>query len=244
MFFLLFIILWLVITAIVIAVHFWFLSAPVLAASGVFAVRRQRRRRQLERHQPGPRDPWLNEVLVELSELGFEERERNFTPSYHGVPVEGYIELQRERLSVDVVIFAHHTLARNAEFAMRADAAVRTELHRAAAEIRNLGRVLLFARTRLGVVDEFDFDEVTRVVSRIAPPPPIASRTPVVSTHVSVATPTAFAPAGARTITTTLPPAAPHDTIEQLRQLGQLRDSGVLTEDEFAAKKAELLQRI
>lgn len=34
------------------------------------------------------------------------------------------------------------------------------------------------------------------------------------------------------------------DAIEQLRQLGQLRDAGVLTEEEFAAKKAQILSRL
>lgn len=38
-------------------------------------------------------------------------------------------------------------------------------------------------------------------------------------------------------------PAEP-DVMQQLQQLGQLRDSGVLTDDEFAAKKAELLARL
>lgn len=42
------------------------------------------------------------------------------------------------------------------------------------------------------------------------------------------------------------PPPAPaagptEDTIERLKQLGELRDSGVLTEEEFAAEKAKLL---
>jgi hypothetical protein len=42
------------------------------------------------------------------------------------------------------------------------------------------------------------------------------------------------------------PPAAPaaqseSDMISQLRQLGELRDSGVLTEEEFAAQKAKVL---
>jgi hypothetical protein len=38
-------------------------------------------------------------------------------------------------------------------------------------------------------------------------------------------------------------PAAPSqaDVISQLKQLGELRDAGVLTEDEFAAQKAKLL---
>ena len=34
------------------------------------------------------------------------------------------------------------------------------------------------------------------------------------------------------------------EPVEQLRQLGELRDAGVLTDVEFEAKKAELLSRI
>jgi hypothetical protein len=34
------------------------------------------------------------------------------------------------------------------------------------------------------------------------------------------------------------------DVADQLRKLGELRDSGVLTEDEFNAKKAQLLERL
>jgi hypothetical protein len=38
------------------------------------------------------------------------------------------------------------------------------------------------------------------------------------------------------------PAAAPAaDPIEKLKELGELRDSGVLTEEEFAAQKAKLL---
>ncbi len=35
-----------------------------------------------------------------------------------------------------------------------------------------------------------------------------------------------------------------HDIVSLLEKLGQLRDSGVLTDDEFASKKAELLGRL
>jgi Short C-terminal domain len=35
--------------------------------------------------------------------------------------------------------------------------------------------------------------------------------------------------------------APPPDPIEQLTRLGELRDSGVLTEEEFAAQKAKIL---
>jgi Protein of unknown function (DUF2510)/Short C-terminal domain len=39
------------------------------------------------------------------------------------------------------------------------------------------------------------------------------------------------------------PPAAPPQTdmVEQLRKLGELRDAGILTEEEFAAQKAKVL---
>jgi hypothetical protein len=39
----------------------------------------------------------------------------------------------------------------------------------------------------------------------------------------------------------TKPPTA---VVEQIRLLGELRDEGLLTEDEFQAKKKELLSRI
>jgi hypothetical protein len=38
--------------------------------------------------------------------------------------------------------------------------------------------------------------------------------------------------------------ALPSDAIEQLRQLGELRDSGVITLEQFEAKREELLRRI
>lgn len=38
--------------------------------------------------------------------------------------------------------------------------------------------------------------------------------------------------------------SAPPDHLSQLRQLAELRDSGVLSEDEFSAKKAEILGRL
>jgi Short C-terminal domain len=57
--------------------------------------------------------------------------------------------------------------------------------------------------------------------SQAAAPPPQAAAPP----------PQAAAP----------PPAPAADPIEQLTKLGELRDKGVLTEEEFAAQKAKLL---
>jgi Short C-terminal domain len=37
------------------------------------------------------------------------------------------------------------------------------------------------------------------------------------------------------------PPAEPVDVVEQLKKFAELRDQGILTEDEFAGQKAKLL---
>lgn len=39
----------------------------------------------------------------------------------------------------------------------------------------------------------------------------------------------------------TAAPASGDDTIEQLKQLGELKEKGILTDEEFAAQKAKLL---
>lgn len=46
------------------------------------------------------------------------------------------------------------------------------------------------------------------------------------------------------TPTATPPGAAAVDPMAQIKQLGELRDAGLLTDDEFASKKAEILSRI
>jgi hypothetical protein len=45
-------------------------------------------------------------------------------------------------------------------------------------------------------------------------------------------------------VATAAPPAGPGDPVERLRKLGELRQAGVLSEAEFAAKKAEILGEI
>jgi Short C-terminal domain len=72
------------------------------------------------------------------------------------------------------------------------------------------------AMAELGIPDEkvTEADMAGADAAQAAPPPPAAP-----------------APAGG---------AAPTD-IEQLQQLASLRDAGILTEEEFAAKKAQIL---
>jgi hypothetical protein len=40
------------------------------------------------------------------------------------------------------------------------------------------------------------------------------------------------------------PPAAPESALAALRRLGELKDAGILTDEEFIAKKADLLRRM
>ncbi len=55
-------------------------------------------------------------------------------------------------------------------------------------------------------------------------------------THPAAGQPTGAAPA--------LPMQPVVDPIQQLKQLGELRDAGVLSDEEFAAKKADILSRL
>lgn len=51
----------------------------------------------------------------------------------------------------------------------------------------------------------------------------------------------AQAPAAAAPAAETAPAAGGDDMIERLRQLGELHDEGILTDEEFAAQKAKIL---
>jgi Short C-terminal domain len=97
---------------------------------------------------------------------------------------------------------------------------------------------------------------MTGVVPAAMPPVPPRSSAPPPLPPSAAPRPTPPAPPAPReastpTSTPTSAPAtlvAPHanavDPLDALKRLGALRDSGAITEAEFAAKKAELLQRL
>ena len=217
------------------AIEYWYISLALLAIVIAIAVLRAARERELARHRPGPRDAWLNQVAVALADLGLTETERNTGEQLGGVPIDGDIGLQAERLKVYVTLFSSQRRAREAELGLRAKPKIRDAVSQGATALRTSGRVLYVANGRGKVLDEFRFDEVVRVVGHLAVPPPLPA-------HASIMQPRQ-PPAGHAS-----PPAAQADhesteVPERLRQLAQLRDAGVLTDEEFAAKKAELLDR-
>ncbi len=61
--------------------------------------------------------------------------------------------------------------------------------------------------------------------------------------HLADALRERIATSGQRSAVASLPPSQP-DVMDQLRKLGELRDAGVVTQDEFDKKKADLLSRL
>ena len=155
------------------AIEYWYVSLGVVAIVIAIAVIRARQKRELARHRPGPRDPWLNEVAVALADLGLREIARNTGAELGGAPMDGDIGLQAERFLVYVNLFSDQRLARQAELGLRAKPDVRAAVANGRTAIRTAGRIVFVANGRGGVVDEFRLDEVVRVVGRIAVPPPL-----------------------------------------------------------------------
>lgn len=220
------------------AIEYWYVALGILIlvmAVGL-VVNSQQRSTELEkqRHRPGRRDPWLNEVAVALGDLDLTETARNTGNHLGGVPLEGDIGLQDARLVVYINLFADAERAQQAQIGLLANPKIRGAIAAGATAVKVDDRVLYVANGRGGVVDEFRLDELIRQVSKIEVPPPVeVSISKTQASPRSAAMPSAFA----------LPTASP-DVLEQIRKLGELRDSGVLNLAEFETKKAELLRRV
>ena len=216
------------------AIEYWYVSLGVVAIVIAVALMKAARQRELARHRSGPRDPWINEVVVALSDLGFTEIARNTGSQIEGVPIEGDVGLKADRLTVYVTLFSDQRRARQAELALRAKPKVRSAASSGATAIETRGRVVYVANGGGGVVDEFRLEEVIRVAAQVPVPSPL----PGAGTAAGTVQLHSSAPVAA------MAEAPSADVLEQLRRLGELRSAGVLTDAEFEAKKAELLGRI
>jgi hypothetical protein len=86
--------------------------------------------------------------------------------------------------------------------------------------IRGVARTAVIAGTATAVSNRVSRRQSERWAGQEAPPPPQAAPAP--------APPPPAAPAAA-------------STIDQLKELGELKSQGIITEEEFAAQKAKLL---
>ena len=227
----------LVMIAIALAIRYWYVSVAIVMMLVVVAVvanqQQKQKVREQARHRPGPRDPWLNELAVALADVGLTETARNTGHQLGGVPLEGDIALQGQRFTVYVNLFRDGELARQAELGLRANPSTREAVTAGRSEIKRTGRVLYVANGQGHAVDEFRLDEVIRTVDDVALPLPLPAPVAPIRTAKKSSAPTLAS----------APEPGP-DALEQLRKLGELRDANVLTQSEFEAKKAELLQRV
>lgn len=102
--------------------------------------------------------------------------------------------------------------------------------------LRGVARTAVVAGTATAVSNRVSRRQAGRWAAQEAPPEPVPAYPP----------PTAAYPPPAPAYSAPPQPAAPADTgmdarIEQLTQLGALRDQGVLTPAEFEAQKARIL---
>jgi hypothetical protein len=215
-------------------IQYWYIALGIVAIAVAAAIAHTSKERDKARHRAGPRDPWLNEVAVALADLGLQEVARNTGAQLGGEPIDGDIGLEAERLKVYVTLFSDQRHAHQAELGLRAKPDVRDAVSNGATAIKTVDRIVYIANGRGRVVDEFRFDEVVRIVGRLAVPPALATASTGPTAPTSPGRPDSEQAAV----------SADPDVLEQLRKLGQLRSAGVLTEAEFDAKKAELLGRL
>ncbi len=234
-------------------IAYWYVFAPlaVVVLSVWLFVRRKRKRAAEEklRHKPGPRDPWLDEVVVRLAEFEFTEFARNTGPDVAGVPIEGDVRLDAPRFSVVISLLASADLARQADFALRAKPEIRGAITQGRLLVRPEGRILYTADGHGGPVDEYRLNEVVQIVGGIAigPPRPAGRALPAAPASSAVdrdAVSLGRPQASAADVPGSGSQNTSGDVLDQVQRLAMLRDSGVLTEAEFEEKKAELLRRL
>ncbi|MET8040898.1 PH domain-containing protein [Micromonospora sp. NPDC005215] len=156
-----------------------------------------------------------------------------------GQPITG-IGAGRYKLTATMLYFERGVLSTNAQqvpIAHVADVDLRQSMTQKA---RGLGSVVVKVQRASGVelvvLDDLpDPRRAVAVINQTAQAARLVEQQRVNTHHYSGPPPTAPAPAAAASVV---------DPIAQLRQLGELRDAGILTEDEFATKKAEILARL
>lgn len=162
-----------------------------------------------------------------------------------GQPITG-IGARRYRMDATTLYFEKGVLSTNAQqvpLVHVVDVDMRQSITQKA---RGVGNVVLHVQRMRGLeaVVLQDIPEpraAVTVINRAVTAARIVEQQRANTRHYNGQTP--LGPASAPASVAPPPPSAP-DPIEQLRRLGELRDAGVLTDEEFAAKKADILSRL
>lgn len=195
---------------------------------------------ELARHKPAqsgpsPHDGWLNDIAEAVAGLGLTEVGRNLDKRMGGAPVEGQLKLEGENLLLFVTLFGSEEDARKGEIGIRANPKVRKAIADGFTSLTTIELGQYLANGRGKLLDETRVSELIQVIQGHAVPRP-----------ASAAERPAPAAPGAEPLTAreAQPIASSDQIFEQIKKLGELHSAGLLTDDEFEAKKSELLARI
>lgn len=202
---------------------------------------------------PGPRGSGAVADMVKRATDGISARSKEADELAHapdvlwaakGQPITG-IGGGRFRLTASTLFFERGTLTTNAQQVpthQLFDIDMRQSLTQKA---RGVGDVLVHVHRPSGVEVAVLPDiphprEAVTIINRVAHEARLAAHR-LANTHHYTAD---AAPQQAQPVPTAHAPSPELDPMEQLVKLGQLRDAGILTEEEFATKKAEILARL
>lgn len=201
----------------------------------------------LARHPPpksgrSPHDAWLNEIAVDLADFGLTETGRNLDTTVGGAPVEAQLKLEAEHFMIFLTLVSGDELARQAEIGLRANPKIREAISRGFSAIATVGRALYLANGHGDLLDDTRLRDVIDLVGRHGLPPPAAQQSaPPEPTLKPVVT---WSNATSKSTPEPESNGSSQEIFEQIRELGELHASSVLTDAEFEAKKTELLKRI
>lgn len=163
-------------------------------------------------------DAWFEELTPVAAAFGVEETARMTGDQIGGVRFLGDIAFTANEFEVWVNLFPDSDRARRAEEGLLSRPKMKAAIDQGGTVIQRVDHVVFVGTGRGTALDQDRFKAFAERVSEVSPP--------------GVSAPPAQQADGST------------DVLEQLRKLGELRDSGVLTDEEFQAKKAELLKRI
>ena len=163
---------------------------------------------------------------MRMAQEGFSERTRNTGRTLKGLPLQGDLVLEGNNMKVIVNLMPDDYSAGQAANKLRAERKVQDAMTAGLSAILNQGRVVLIANPTKGKLEAEEVERAIETTSSVAAPADIEGKGRQIAAPPSP------------------PPQEQADLLEQLRKLGELRDQGVVTQEEFEAKKTDLLGRL
>jgi hypothetical protein len=218
-------------------IRYWYIAVPVLIVGAAFAYYQWDQNRKRAGRVPTPKtgivDPWIDQVRDKVATLGFTEQTRNTGALLGGVPLLGDGAFVSGSTQVWANLFSTSQQAEAAAITLRDQQNFREGMANGHAQIQVQGRVLY---TAFGQGQPLASDSLHSFIAAAQSAPPASTELPQTALHAAEGSTSTVEPASVSGSSTPI--------TQQLRELGELRERGVVTEAEFQAKKAELLKRM